>query len=173
MIEDIYKVAESFYLGKQTPFKIMNENPGIIKKTYIENERYYLAVGQSDDLLVTPVQMLYMISVIAKRGKFLGFNSNLESNILQCLYDGLLLSIKEGTSKEANLIKYEIAGKTGTASKKIGKKTNSWFVGFAPFNNPEIAIVIFLKYGRGSIDASPIAKKIFNSYFNIYHSDNF
>jgi len=68
MIEDIYKVAESFYLGKRTPFKIMNENPGIIKKTYIENERYNLAVGQSDDLLVTPVQMLYMISVIAKRG---------------------------------------------------------------------------------------------------------
>ena len=37
----------------------------------------------------------------------------------------------------------EVAGKTGTA--QVGNKTNGWFAGFAPYDNPEIAVVVIVE----------------------------
>ena len=54
----------------------------------------------------------------------------------------------------------EVAGKTGTA--EFGPRlsngkyaTHGWFVGFAPYNDPQIAIVVFVQRGSGGDDASP------------------
>jgi cell division protein FtsI/penicillin-binding protein 2 len=167
--EDIYNICDAFSLGKRTPFGMDGEGNAYFKKTYNRIDKYDICVGESRNLLVTPIQMLYMISVVAKRGKFLGSTLDLNSGNYLCLYDGLLNAVKFGTAKEANFIKYEIAGKTGTSSKSFGKKTNSWFVGFAPYNNPKIAIVVFLNYGRGAMDAAPMAKKVFRSYFSNFY----
>ena len=41
----------------------------------------------------------------------------------------------------------EVGGKTGSAQTGVEGKTNAWFVGFAPFDNPEIAIVVFVRNG--------------------------
>jgi penicillin-binding protein 2 len=172
-LEELYSVADYFYLGKRSQFNLNGESPGFFKKQYIDDEKYDLAVGQSNNILVTPLQMLYMISVIANRGRFLNFKLPMDSGIFDPLYQGLRLSVKEGTAKNANLLKAEISGKTGTSSKKFGKRTNSWFIGFGPFSKPEIAIVIFLNYGRGSTDAAPLAKKVFKEYCKSFHPDLF
>jgi len=47
----------------------------------------------------------------------------------------------------------EVGGKTGSAQTGVEGKTNAWFVGFAPFDNPEIAIVVFVRNGGSDIIA--------------------
>ena len=63
---------------------------------------------------------------------------------------------------------FDILGKTGTGG-FMGPvtKTHGWFIGFAPAKRPEIAIVVFIHRGRGSEDAAPVAKEVFEAYFEM------
>lgn len=56
-----------------------------------------------------------------------------------------------------------VGGKTGSA--QAGKKTHAWFVGFAPFDDPEIAVVAIVENGAHGAYAAQIAKDVFDSYF--------
>ena len=82
-----------------------------------------------------------------------------------------------GTAKNAYVAGYHVAGKTGT-SEKIGAnaadQTVASFVGFAPANNPEIAVFIALDepqyYATGGSGAAPVAGRIFENilaYLNV------
>ena len=62
-----------------------------------------------------------------------------------------------------------VGGKTGSA--QAGKKTHAWFVGFAPFDDPEIAVVAIVENGAHGAYAAQIAKDIFDSYF--YEDESF
>ena len=59
----------------------------------------------------------------------------------------------------------EVGGKTGTA--QAGDKTNAWFVGFAPFDDPEIAVVIMIENGGHGLYAAYSAKEIIAQYFGM------
>ncbi|MCA9860040.1 MAG: penicillin-binding protein 2 [Thermomicrobiales bacterium] len=68
----------------------------------------------------------------------------------------------------------EIAGKTGTAEVGIKKEdgtyqdSHAWFTSYAPFDEPEIAVTVFLKEGgEGSSYAVPIADKVLRAYFEL------
>ena len=56
-----------------------------------------------------------------------------------------------------------VGGKTGSA--QAGNKTHAWFVGFAPFDEPEIAVVALVENGAHGAYAAQIAKDIFEAYF--------
>lgn len=59
----------------------------------------------------------------------------------------------------------EVGGKTGSA--QAGDATNGWFVGFAPFDNPEVAVVVLVENaGHGNYTAE-VAKNIFAEYFGM------
>lgn len=74
----------------------------------------------------------------------------------------------------------KIAGKTGTAQvSKLIKRTknvesiaykfrdHAWFAGFAPYDNPEIAVVVIVEHGGfGASAAAPVAKELFQAYFD-------
>jgi cell division protein FtsI/penicillin-binding protein 2 len=61
----------------------------------------------------------------------------------------------------------DVAGKTGTAQIAGQKNANAWFVGFAPYNDPQIVLVVMLEdAGEGSSWAVPVAKNIFNWYLS-------
>jgi penicillin-binding protein 2 len=88
-----------------------------------------------------------------------------------------------GTAYAAKLENVEVAGKTGTAEfcEYIPEEddcryvedgddrylpTHAWFVAFAPFEDPEIAVVVFVyDGGEGSATAAPVARTILESYF--------
>jgi penicillin-binding protein 2 len=76
-----------------------------------------------------------------------------------------------GTAANAAIPGLTMAGKTGTA--QVGVKggaivNNAWFIGFAPVENPRIAICVFVEHaGHGGDFAAPIAKQIIAKYFNI------
>jgi len=60
-----------------------------------------------------------------------------------------------------------VAGKTGTAQNAVGAPYTLWFTGFAPSNNPKVAIAVVVEdgggmgqNGRGNTLAAPIARKV-------------
>jgi penicillin-binding protein 2 len=79
-----------------------------------------------------------------------------------------------GTGTRASVDGFDVAGKTGTAQ-VVGKKSygkdedfedNAWFVGFAPYRNPEIVVAAFVEHGgHGGTAAAPIAHAIFDTYY--------
>ena len=66
--------------------------------------------------------------------------------------------------------KVEVAGKTGTAQVSSGAN-NAIFVGFAPYDNPKIAVVAIVEHGDEGYYLAPMVKEITNAYFDIYTND--
>jgi penicillin-binding protein 2 len=90
---------------------------------------------------------------------------------LDALKAGMLQSVTDGVASSASVSGLSVAGKTGTAefgeAREDGTfETHGWFVGFAPYEDPEIAVVVFFQRGSGSSNASPAAGQIFDYYFN-------
>lgn len=61
--------------------------------------------------------------------------------------------------------KMNVGGKTGTA--EAGQKTNAWFVGFAPYEAPEIAVVVFVENGEHGSYSAEITRDIMEAYFGL------
>jgi len=59
-----------------------------------------------------------------------------------------------------------VAGKSGTAELGTGRP-HSWFIGFAPYDNPQVAIAVLVEHsGRGDVKASPIAGDLLRAWRN-------
>lgn len=63
----------------------------------------------------------------------------------------------------------EVAGKTGTATAGSGSD-NAWFVGFAPYHDPEIAVVVIVEHGGHGYYTAQAVKSIMEEYFG-YNND--
>ena len=63
---------------------------------------------------------------------------------------------------------YSISGKTGSAEYSSNKSlSHAWFTGFAGADDPEIAVTVIVEGGgSGGAVAAPIAKRVFDAYFN-------
>ena len=75
--------------------------------------------------------------------------------------------VNSGTASALRTDAYTVAGKTGSAEFDKNKETHGWFVGFAPAENPEIAVSVLVEEsGSGCRTAAPIARGIFDTYFS-------
>ncbi len=88
-----------------------------------------------------------------------------EAGILKGLMESV---VEEGTGRKLSGLSYTAAGKTGSAEYNDDKEdSHAWFTGFAPVENPEICVTIIVEgAGSGGDYAVPIAKRIFDAYFN-------
>jgi cell division protein FtsI/penicillin-binding protein 2 len=87
------------------------------------------------------------------------------------LFDGLRQSVSYGMGREAQpAASMKVAGKTGTAPAAEGPWTHAWFAGYAPAENPEIVLVVFLEKGHGGTDAAGVAREIFTAFADAQHS---
>jgi peptidoglycan glycosyltransferase len=76
--------------------------------------------------------------------------------------------VSEGIGRGAAVQGVQVAGKTGTAELGTGLN-NSWFTGFAPANDPQVAVTIVMQgvdITTGAKLTSPNAKKIFEAVLN-------
>ncbi len=160
------------------------------KENWFTGDTYNVSIGQGD-VLVTPLQLAAAISVIANDGTLykprivskitdadghtikefkieIIRNSNIDKEKLQIVRDGMRGAVTEGSAYLLNDLPIKTAGKTGTAQvTNTFRKTNAWFTGFAPYDNPEIALAIIIEgAGEGSSAAVPVAKKVFEWYHN-------
>lgn len=100
---------------------------------------------------------------------------------LAIVREGMRAAVTQGTAWRAQMAGLAVAGKTGTAEfpavdeegKLIRDKeghllTHAWFVAFAPYEDPEIALVVFLEAGgEGARNAVPVAARILRYYFGL------
>ncbi|MDR0890808.1 MAG: penicillin-binding protein 2 [Endomicrobium sp.] len=155
---------------------------------WFQGDTAIFAVGQGA-LGVTVLQMAYLIAGIANHGVFyepyivdrivkdnvqvfkhrVKFKKTISINNLTytALQTALLETVEYGTGRRAQLQDIKIAGKTGTAQNNKGKP-HAWFVSYAPTENPKIAVAVLIENGgSGGMQAVPISKKIYQSYFKI------
>lgn len=146
-----------------------------------------LGIGQGE-LGVTPVQMACYAMALANEGDFhqphavMGMLDKTNTKIDTLLYqsrripvssstwsvvrEGMRRAVMEpgGTGGMARVRTIQVAGKTGTAQNPHGLD-HAWFVGFAPFDNPVIAIAVLVENaGFGGSFAAPIAGKCIERY---------
>ncbi|MDD5609696.1 MAG: penicillin-binding protein 2, partial [Ignavibacterium sp.] len=99
------------------------------------------------------------------------FNSekiNISERTLDIIKKGMerVVSSPEGTASLIKLPDLTIAGKTGTSQNPFGKN-HAVFVGYAPVDNPQIAIAVLVEnIGYGSTFAAPIARDVIDAYIN-------
>jgi penicillin-binding protein 2 len=148
-----------------------------------------VSIGQGDSL-ATPIQDLQMVSTIALNGrqvkphlvKTIGDRTQpveehqLSGQYWDILKAGMRHMITDYGSNRflgpASGFPVEIAGKTGTAQNPKSLKTigydHVWFTGFAPLNDPQIAIVVFIEHGdKSTAVAVPTARDFFMAYFGV------
>jgi len=87
-----------------------------------------------------------------------------EADILKQLMQEVVLS---GTAKKLNGQSYTSAGKTGSAEfNKVKEDSHAWFTGFAPVEDPQIAVTVIVeKIGSGGDYAVPLTRRIFDAWF--------
>lgn len=88
-----------------------------------------------------------------------------EAKILTSLMEAV---VREGTGRGLNGQPYTSAGKTGSAEfNQVKEDSHAWFTGFAPVEDPEIAVTVIVeRIGSGGDYAVPLAKRIFDAYFS-------
>ncbi len=101
----------------------------------------------------------------------------LSGSTVQAVTQGLWGVVNEGgTGASAHVAGLDIAGKTGTAqvvsvnlkqsAHNGAYRNNAWFVGYAPFNNPEIVVAALVMHGEESSVAAPVARDVIKAYFD-------
>ena len=61
----------------------------------------------------------------------------------------------------------DIGGKTGSVETSVNGKVNGWLAGFAPYNDPEIAVVVLIENAGSGGNTAPVAKEIIKEYFGM------
>ena len=126
--------------------------PSSIEETQLE------ALGHAG-IETTPLALLEAYRHLALRRKQEGANGRLAP-----VFAGLEAATEFGTGQLARPEGLPVAGKTGTSRAHGGSWTQAWFVGYAPADDPEIVVVVFIEHGRGGADAAPLAREIFAAW---------
>jgi len=154
-------------------------------------DTYNVSIGQGD-LLLTPLQLINFIGSIANGGKIyqpyvVQSVSNEQGEVIMSRaprliqdYSDWTEELKEvkqgmadavekwyGTANSLNSLSMRVAGKTGSSQIQNNTKTNAFFVGYAPVEDPQIAVLILVENSReGSLNAVPIAGDVFQWYYD-------
>ena len=187
------KSIRRFGFGSLTEISLPGEVNGLVRsvKDWSKISLASLSIGQ--EIAVTPIQLIMAISAIANRGTLMKpmiVKEIVDSHqnrvkvfkpkpVRQVVSTETALTMTkileqvviDGTGKGAKVPEYRVAGKTGTAQKfdfSTGKysknKYSALFVGYAPVENPQMAILVLLDEPRGSyyggIVAAPVFKEI-------------
>lgn len=149
-----------------------------------------LGIGQGD-LLVTPIQMAQFAMMLANKGlyyrphvvhKTFDYASgqmtpyrvpppkrvpDVSEETFDIVREGMRRVVNEigGTGRASYVPNVVAAGKTGTAQNPHGEP-HAWFIGFAPIDNPQVAICVLVENGGGGgAQAAPIAGAVLKQYF--------
>lgn len=149
---------------------------------------YHASIGQGF-VLSTPLQILNSVAAIANGGTLYephiaaqvrsaggqasviapkvirsGF---IDPGVLRVVREGMRQTVTGGTAQSLQDLPVETAGKTGTAQFGGDGKTHGWFVSFAPYEHPELAMIVLVEgQGEEGYNAVPVTKEAFSWYFS-------
>lgn len=137
--------------------------------------------GQAD-VQVTPLQMAMISAAIANGGEMMQpnliksivapdlsvirqfqpqvFRTPISSQTASTLSGLMVNNVNNGAASNGRIVGVDVGGKTGTAENGQGKPYTLWFTGFAPANDPQVAVAVVTEDGTsfGNAVAAPIAK---------------
>jgi penicillin-binding protein 2 len=146
-----------------------------------------LAIGQGE-LLTTPLQMAQFAMILANKGvvhrphiaNYLYDKENgkryffptqtdyikgVSDEVYDLIREAMHNVVKHGTGWHGSVPGIEVAGKTGTSQNPHGE-AHAWFIAFAPYEDPVIAIAVIVENGgSGGAVAAPIAGKCMEKFF--------
>ena len=180
-IEYISKYAELFGLGSKTGIEIVESEPNISTEYPVTS-----AIGQGNHNYTT-IQLARYVSTVANSGTLYNLTlldkitdkdknvikqySPQVSDTLDEVSDTVWSVLHSGMRKVVEKLdafsdfEVEVAGKTGTAEEVKTRGNHALFVGYAPYNNPEIAIATRIAYGYTSTHTAEIASNVLKYYF--------
>ena len=199
----IFKYIKLFGFGSLTGFDLPGEVRGTIKKPSGWSKTSIAAIPIGQEVGVTTLQLVCCISAIANKGVLMrpyildriqdkfgevikDFIPRVRRRVVSRdtanrLKDILVAVVDEGTGREASVSDMKVAGKTGTAQKVVnGRYSHSkffaTFMGFAPADKPEIAVVVVVDEPRpayfGGVVSAPVFKNIVIEVLNYLDTQN-
>jgi peptidoglycan glycosyltransferase len=183
--------AGRFGFGRQIPFDLpvaasQVRNPGT---EWSPELLVQTSFGQGE-LDVTPLQMALVAATVANNGRvpapYLAARLQAGSDVRQLHQPGDFLSIASSPDVASTMVSFmvegvdngyaakaaipgvKVGGKTGTA--EVGDGTShSWFIGFAPADNPRIAVAVIMEHqGSGSDFATPAGQSVMRTALGVY-----
>ncbi len=182
-IERIQKYAALYGLDETTGIEIEENAPQIANDFPV-----MAAIGQSNNKYAT-VQLARYVTAVANGGTVYNYTllnrlEDSDGNVLQnygpeirntvdVLDTGEWNAIHSGmrmvaeNSSEFSGFPVQVAGKTGTAQEDLSRANHALFVGYAPYENPEISIATRIAFGYTSHNAAEVSRNILAYYFGV------
>ncbi|URZ05122.1 peptidoglycan D,D-transpeptidase FtsI family protein [Clostridium felsineum] len=185
--DKLRQTAEAFYFNKDIPCDgiVIDKSKFPTLKSYEKGNMAQSAIGQAS-VLATPMQMALVASTVANNGvmmkphvvneiispngdKIKTFDPESIGTVMSkdnaaTMKDLMKTVVEDGTGINAAIDGVQVSGKTGTADHKENGKDappHSWFIGFAPYDNPQVAIAVIVEDGgQGGKAAATIASKV-------------
>jgi penicillin-binding protein 2 len=186
----LYDWWTTFGLGKSTGIDLPAEAAGFLPtpawwstvstRPWSLGDTYNVSIGQGS-LAVTPIQLLSYIDAIANGGTiykpFLNASDTpvVSENLtyllpqIEQVQEGMLAAVADprGTAYTMDGLPAQACAKTGSAQVQNNQEENALFVGYFPCTNPKIALLLLIENSKqGSLNAVPIAKEVFDWYYN-------
>lgn len=191
--DKLKQTAEQFYFNKDIPTDgiAVEASKFPTLKSYEKGSIAQSGIGQSSDL-ASPLQMALVASTVANGGvmpkpylvsQVVTSKGNVvrdvqpESigqivtpNIANTMKDFMRSVVQEGTGTNAAVDGVEVCGKTGTADHQENGQDatpHSWFIGFGPYDNPQVAVAVIVEDGgQGGKAAAGIASELMRMVIN-------
>ncbi len=99
-----------------------------------------------------------------------GSDINISEENLQAIKEGMRGVTSDGSGTAYRYFRdfdIEVGGKTGSATTNDSGNANAWFVGFAPYDDPEIAVAVYIKDGQHGASTAVTAREIFAQYLGM------
>lgn len=183
------RTLHSLLFGQSLPYDLPCSNSyAKVNKDTTDADLMQVAIGQGTTLM-TPLHLNMITSAIANGGtlwkpyfvtdvknadgeRIRSFAPENEGQLLSSTEAEIMRSlmadvVEEGTGRGLRGLSYTAAGKTGSAEySSLTKDSHAWFTGFAPAQNPEVAITVILENaGTGGTVAVPVARQVLDAYF--------
>ncbi len=189
------KTLDKLLFGKALPFDLESSVSTVkVKQDMTAEEQMQIAIGQGETL-VTPLHMNLITCAIANDGilqqpyvvdhvensngavlKRFSSPGTTEMMTQQEAYilQGLMREVVEtGTATRLQGCPYTAAGKTGSAEYNSDRDSHAWFTGYAPAEDPQICVTVIIEgAGSGGDYAVPIARRVFDAYFDAADGEN-
>lgn len=187
---DKYKrTAEELLFNKDLPVRFNYRSSSFVCNDKADTEeKLHTAIGQGKTV-VSPLHMAMITSAVANNGvmqkpyvidrieNYQGavikqykpddYKQVMTEDEASFIKDYMISVVEEGTGSKLSGLSYSVAGKTGSAEYNDQKgDSHSWFTGFSNVEDPDIVVTIIVEgAGSGSDYAVPMAKRIFDAYY--------
>lgn len=185
-LDRLKKYADIFGLTSKTGIEMEENEPEYSKNLPVDT-----AIGQGSNNYTTIGLSRYVTTlankgtcydftlvdkVVSQNGDFvIDYSPKIKNQVTfnpstwDQIYSGMRIVIEKAASFRDYPI--NVAGKTGTAQTSKSRTNHALFIGFAPYENPEMTVAIRIAYGYTSANAAKLASDVISYYFNLEESD--